>query len=363
MQVRFVLTACLLLGCAYTGHDSLAANGEDGALFFSGATAPDVGVVPLGTSRTIQVDRLPGGDVTCYAPGMAGGHPDLLSPTTCNAPPDYPIVLDSASCDADACDVTSTIERGHLTLHVSGKSAGATKLHVVVHGTSDGAVHSDSVAIAFAPAGRIELQASPYDLAPLRAPVLPGVSFSPPAATVLDAAGHAMSVDPHALTYSVDGDAFTAKQDGTLVAGQPGHTTLEWQIPGAISRKVNLEVVSPSDVTSLEVSPSPWHGYQSAVDFDAPVPSGGAPLSSIETSSATVGLTFATRAVLLDGRRALPFLDATTVTPSSLGLDVRPEMFEAWDFTIWSAPAAGQGTLEVRADGLVADLPLSVSAP
>ena len=43
-------------------------------------------------------------------------------------------------------------------------------MHLRAHGTSDGAVHSDSVAIAFAPADRIELEASPYDLAPLRQP-------------------------------------------------------------------------------------------------------------------------------------------------------------------------------------------------
>ena len=361
MQARFVLVASLLVGCAYTGHDSVSANGGDGVLYFSGATAPDVGVVPLGTSRTIQVDRLPGGDVTCYVLGIGDGHPDLPS-DKCNAPPVYPIVLDSASCDADACGVTSTIDKGHLLLHVSGKSAGVSKVHVVVHGTSDGAVHSDSVAIAFAPADRIELEASPYDLAPLRQPVLPGVSFFRPNATVLDAAGHAMSIDPGALTYSIDGDAFTAAQDGALVAAKPGQTVLEWQLRGAISRKVDLEVVRPSDVASLEVFASPWQGYQRAVDFDAPVPSDGAPLSSIETSPSAVGLTFTTRAVLLDGRRALPFVEATKVAPSSLGVDVEPDMFQAWELAIWSAPVAGQGTLEVRANGVVTDLPLSVSA-
>ncbi len=366
-----VLGALSAFGCAYKRTESVSANGEDRVLYFTGVVGADLGVVPLGATRTVHVARLPGGQVDCHPLGIkggvhtqGGGHPDLPS-DTCDTIPPEPTDVEAATCDDDACTVTWDTAKTGITLHVTAKEEKSTHLRVTLKSTKDGALYSDAIAVRFAPAKRVRLRGRPRDLLPLRTPVLPGVAVDYPEADVVDANDEPMSLDEGALERSLRGTGWEPGEYEGLVAKTAGHGTMHWEVPGIISRDLDLEIVDPSSAVALEIGPletAPAYD-DPAVDLDTAPAVEATPIDAVELASSRAPVaTFPTRAVLSDGRRALPAIDRVVVTPTIFA-KASPDLSASWVFDIDAAPAVGEGSLEVDAGPLSLTLPLRVGPP
>jgi hypothetical protein len=378
--MRFTLLGLAMLlstGCAYERTQDTTANGAAGQLEFLEAYHGDLGIVPIGATRTVHVERLPGGTITCHTMGirsrespsdvrpLGGGGPS----DTCDMIGADAVELVSAACDDDACTVTPALasRNDSVVLLVSGASAATTRLNVSLRSIKDGSIHTDAIPIRFAKAARVRLDAAPRDLPALLGPVLPGTPITLPWAKVVDAEGDEMSLDDDAIVASVEGDAVAPDSYGiALVASAPGHATASWEVPGLIRRAIDIEVVDPSQARSIVVSdetPADVQLSTDTVDLDDAVAPTLAPLSKISVeSSRSLFETFPTRVVLADGRRALAPLDAVTIEPAVLGT-VEPDVINPTSFAIEEAPVVGDGTLHLRVGAVSASIPISVTEP
>jgi hypothetical protein len=392
--MRFPLLAPLLLvvACSYSKNVGVSANGSENQLYFSQVYSADLGVVPVGVSRTVTVSRSSGGSVECHGLGTGSTQGDLSSQTvrpsggsinlpadTCGSIAPEHITLESATCDDDACTVTSEDNGTSVTLHVASKSkdARATRLHVALKSTKDATAWHDSIAVSFAPAARIELTGSFRDLAALRLPILPGVVFGAPPARVVDANGQPMSIDDDTLkATSVTNGVFDEAEDtsifGSFIAKKPGKGALKWELAGAIAREVEIEVVDRAEARMIALFP-PFVAKDAtrelSLDLDDLTAETLSPKDALETvaftTSAGASSTFSTRVRLADGRAALAPIDSVTVEPATL---LRPALAsdDDWSLTLSDATSSGTssgaGTLTLEAAGLTKAWPITVTA-
>jgi DNA-binding transcriptional regulator YdaS (Cro superfamily) len=377
--MRFTLLGLAMLlstGCAYERTQDTTANGAAGQLEFLEAYRGDLGVVPIGATRTVHVERLPGGTITCHTMGIrsrqAPGGVRALGGSgpsdTCDTIGGDSVELVSASCDDDACTVTpvAASRSDSVVLHVTGANAATTRLDVSLRSTKDGSIHTDAIGIRFAKAARVRLDVAPRDLPALLGPVLPGTPITLPWAKLVDADGTEMSLDDDAIVASLEGDAVAPDSYGiALVASAPGHATASWEVPGVIRRAIDLEVVDASQARSIVVSDSASDVSLSmdSVDLDDATAPALTPLSKVRVeSSRSLFETFPTRVVLADGRRALAPLDAVSIEPAVLGT-VAPDTIDPTSLAIEEAPVVGDGTLHLRVGAVTASLPISVTEP
>jgi hypothetical protein len=384
MRLHFLLLASLLLpACSYSKNLPASTNGSEGVLFFSEVIAANLGVVPVGVSRTVIVWRNSGGTVECHGLGtgsagdvsiQGGGHPDLPS-DKCGTIAAEQVTLESATCDDDACTITSEDKGNIVVLHVTAKSkeAKASRLHVALKKASDATVWRDSIAVAFAPADRIELRGSFDDLAPLRLPILSGVVFSLPIARVVDANDQPMSIDDDTLKETFTGNGVIEDNDAvtyspTVIAKKPGKASVKWELPGAIERVIDLEVVDRTEARSVALFAAPVSKDPAALstDLDTLTAETLSPKDGLETIAFTTYAgareTYATRVRLADGRSALAPIDTVTVEPATL---LRPALTGgAWSMTlsqIAATPTSGTGTVTLEAAGLTQSWPITVT--
>ena len=387
MRLHFLplLAPLALAACSYSKNVPASTNGSEHVLFFSQVTAANLGVVPIGVSRTVTVWRNSGGTVECHGLGtgsagdvsiQSGGHPDLPS-DKCGSIAAEQVTLESATCDDDACSVTSEDKGSTVVLHITAKSkeAKASRLHVALKKASDAAtVWHDSIAVSFAPADRIELTGSFGDLAVLRLPMLTGVTFTPPFARVVDANDKEMSIDDDALKETSNDNGVIAENPDTyslnLIAKKPGKASMKWELPGAIERTVEIEVVDRAEARSIALFAATVSKDPAArsVDLDTLTAEELSPKDGLEsiafTTYAGASSAYSTRVRLADGRSALAPIDGVTVEPATLA---RPDLLAGdWALTL-STPSSktatsGTGTVTLEAAGLTQTWPITVTA-
>jgi hypothetical protein len=386
MRLPFLplLAPLLLAACSYSKNVPASTNGSESVLFFSQVTAANLGVVPIGVSRTVTVWRNSGGTVECHGLGtgsardvsiQGGGKPDLPS-DTCGSIAAEQVTLESATCDDDACTITSEDKGNSIVLHVAAKSkeAKASRLHVALKKESDAAtVWHDSIAVSFAPADRVELTGSFADLAVLRLPILTGVTFTLPIARVVDANDKEMSIDDDTLKETSNDNGVIGDNPDpyafNVIAKKPGKASVKWELPGAIERTVEIEVVDRTEARSLALFAATVSKDPAALstDLDTLTADELSPKDGLEsiafTTYAGARSAYSTRVRLADGRSALAPIDGITVEPATLA---RPDLASAdWALTL-STPSSktatsGTGTVTLEAAGLTQIWPITVT--
>jgi hypothetical protein len=382
--LRFLLLSVLagcstLAGCSYTHHQGVQANGASSQLYFSGAggSSSSGDLLAVGYAAKVVVQRHSAGDVPCNGLGLhkndvtsdglriqGGSIPD---PDHCGSLAADAVTLVSAACADDTCSVTADVSDPRaVTLTVTGLHAGASSLLVSLK-SSDGNTYADSVPLRFSAPARIQLSADARETAAMNTPVLPGVAFTKPTASVIDADGHRLVIDESAIQATSDGDAFVASAEyPPFVADHAGHCVLHWSYPGVPDRSLDLEVVDPSEAHALFVyAPltDASTGYRGFVDPESAPPAGepaSGRITSIEVVAYDYG-TFPIRVKLADGRFALAKLDAPVLAPAALGSALAA--LELSGFSLEGGKTPGQGTVTLRAaPGATATLAVKVTA-
>lgn len=344
-------------GCAlqYDKPHEGRANGAAGTLYFADVSAANAGTVPIGGTRTIKVARYSPGILKCAkfpaSPeesnvGLRGG--PSIPPDRCTGLRPDAVELVSASCPDDACAVTSSIEDDVIVLRVSAKEARATKLEVILKKAETGESFTDSVAIAFAKAGRIALRGA----SEIGVPLVVGAEVYLPDGRLLDEKGNEMSIDDGALVRTQSGDAIAPPEHemGSAKALTAGKTKLVWEIAGVMRREASIEVVAPSEVARLEAFADAKTDVALDDETTKPAWLGAAPLARVDASSREQ-TTVIVAARLKDERLALVGLTSGELRPEVLG---SIQAYPNGSFVVFPAspPVAGEGTVNVRAGNL-----------
>jgi hypothetical protein len=371
-----------LVGCSYTHHQGVLANGASSQLYFTGAgTSSAAGdLLAVGYAARIVVARHGPADVPCTGLGLhknsvsSGGvgiqGGDLGDPDHCAYPPADGVSLVSATCADDTCSVAAdTTDPRAVTLTITGAHAGATRLVVAVKSAADGKTYDDSIALRFAAPARIRLAADARYVDAMNGPVLPGVQITPPRAEVVDADDEALEIGDGALTATTEGDSYgDSAASSRLEAKHAGHTVLRWSYAGVPERTVDLEVVDPAEAHALFVyAPLPRAPSGTAAttrdvdpaDVPSPVEPATGRITSIELVAHDYG-TFPFRVKLTDGRFALAAVAHPALEPAALGYASSGFELSAFDV---EGSTAGQGTVTLRAAaGASATLAVKVTA-
>jgi hypothetical protein len=378
LRFAAVVLVPLLVGCSYTRHEGVMANGATSQLYFSGSSRLDL--LAVGYAATVTVQRYGPSDVPCtglglHKNGVASGGiriqgGSLPDPDHCDGRPSDAVTLVSASCTDDTCSVTTdTTDPRAVTITVTGARAGTGHLAVSLKSGADGNTYEDDIPLRFEVAARIRLAADPRELAAMTGPVLPGVAITKPRASVVDAADELLEVGDTALIATTDGDAFADTQEyPPFKAQHAGHTVLRWSYTGVADRTIDLEVVDPSEARALFVyaplPPAPSGISSTTSDVDpADAPPAGEPASgritSIELVENDYG-TFPFRVRLVDGRFAVATVEDPELTPAALGSTLAGLDLSAFDL---EGKSAGSGTITLRAaPGATTTLPVKVTA-
>jgi hypothetical protein len=374
--------ASALVGCSYTHHQGVLANGASSQLYFTGAGSPFAAgdLLAVGYAAKVVVARYGPSDVPCtglglhkngvpsVGVGIQGG--DLGDPDHCASLPADGVSLVSAACADDTCSVTAdTTDPRAVTLTVTGAHAGATRLVVSLKSAADGKTYDDSLAMRFAAPARLRLAADARYVDAMNGPVLPGVQITRPRAEVVDADDEVLEIGDGALTATTEGDAYADSPEfSRFEAKHAGHTVLRWSYAGVPERTVDLEVVDPSEAHALFVYAPlprvPSGTAASARDVDpAAAPPPGEPvtgrITSIELAQSDFG-TFPFRVKLADGRFALAAVGDPALEPAAIGYATSGLDLSAFDV---EGSVVGQGTVTLRAaPGAGATLAVKVTA-
>jgi hypothetical protein len=377
-----LVAASALVGCSYTHHQGVLANGASSQLYFTGAGSSSAAadLLAVGYAAKIVVARYGPGDVPCTGLGLhknnvssgevgiQGG--DLGDPDHCASLPADGVSLVSATCADDTCSVAAdTTDPRAVTLTITGAHAGATRLVVALKSAADGKTYDDSIAMRFAVPARIRIAADARHVDAMNGPVLPGVEITRPRAEVVDADNAVLEIGDGALTSATEGDAYADSPEfSRFTAKYAGHTVLRWTYPGVPDRTVDLEVVDPTEAHALFVyaplprSPSGTAAIAPDLDpVDAPPPGEPATgrITSIELAQNDFG-TFPFRVKLADGRFALAAVDDPALVPAALGYATSGLDLSAFDV---EGTVVGQGTVTLRAaPGASATLAVKVTA-
>jgi hypothetical protein len=368
-------------GCDYKHHESGVANGSDGQLYFAvnnPVQSNGLGTVPIGATRTVWVSRNSGGNVDCHGIGIRNVDAPLtpqsgppipipLPPNDrCTDLPSEPVGLVSAACEDDACLVEDLSANGGVSVRIKAKSetATTTRLVVTVKKTQTGEVFTDSIAVAFAKPARIKLVTGTRAAEAFAiGRVMPGISVQIPTAVLVDDASQPMSIDD-AVTRASDGSALP-NDDGyasSFEAKTLGKTTIRWEVPGVMSRTLDVEVVDPAESTSVIVSAPPAGTREpsdyDSVDLDDPK-TALLPLTQIEARS-DVQPAYRAYVVTKDGRTAVAPIKSVTTEPSALAIKTDTL---AWKFFLLEFPVAGSGSVTIAVGDVSTTLPLVVVTP
>jgi hypothetical protein len=359
----FGLLACsALVGCSYTHHSGVQANGANDQLQFSRYESSLTTPLAVGYALDIAVSRFSASDVDCKGLGLyknsapSGGlhiqGGSLPDPDHCDAQRADVVSFVSATCDDDLCAIVSDPSHPRsVALKVTGKRAGTTRL--VVSLKSGDTVFEDYVTLHFEAPARIRVAMEPRDTAAAMLPALPGIEVSAPRATVVDANDEELEIDRSLLAFAAEGDAYQpdVELDSRLVAKKPGHTTLRFTYEALPARSIDLEVVDPADARALLIyAPVPVakHPYATVDPADLTADPGivSGRVTSVSVPAGTAA-TFPSRVTLVDGRTALAPL--TTVELAPVGFCyASAALFEPGSLDV-GGEKVGSGTVTLRA--------------
>src|SRR5262249_49490630 len=101
-------------------------------------------------------------------------------------------------------------------------------------------------------AARVKLMAVPSTRLALSTPLLPGVTFHLPDASIVDSDDQKMNIDEGGMQVTTDAALAKDKSGDFVTAKNPGLGAIMWEAPGAIARTLNLEVANPADAMTID---------------------------------------------------------------------------------------------------------------
>jgi hypothetical protein len=348
-----VSTCAFIAGCPST--EGGPSNGVDHILYFSDVIAGDFGAVPLSVTRTVTIKRFTSGTRVCE-PSLSHGGGDCTGGATQDL-----VTLESARCESFECRVELGREGDTPVLRFSSMTAGKTRLRVEVKSTEDDETYSDAFEVRFAEAKRLALMQYDWVLVALAMPIYPGVKILRPFVEIQDVEGRTLKVDGGNPDVKVEG-ASLSQDRAYFEATSPGITKLTWELPGILSRSVDVEVIEPASESALVVSgPILLTSLNDAnhVDFDEFLTRLNAPPPVVERSATSKSLIYhVVFAKFADGRRAVVPIDKAELAPTVGDAKAFISKDHPWTLELSPPGIAGDATLHLEARAAKTSVPV-----